>query len=124
MVVQYAKYMGIAIVLVGLLGLLLGEQRLLGVLNIDLAEDLVHLATGGLMAYAGFKMRDSATVRSVVGGLGVVYLLVLVAGIISPTLFGLLPSGYSVVDHLIHAVLGALGIAFGWFLKGAADART
>lgn len=47
MVRQYAKYMGIAIVLIGVVGLLLGEQSLLGVLNIDLGEDIVHLATGG-----------------------------------------------------------------------------
>ena len=121
MVLQYARYMGIAIVLIGVAGLLLGEQSLLGVLNIDLVEDIVHLATGGLMAYAGFQMRDHAAVRQVVGGLGVVYLLVVAAGVLSPTLFGLLPHGYSVVDHLIHLVLGALGVAFGWFLKGAAS---
>ena len=119
MVRQYAKYMGIAIVLIGVVGLLLGEQSLLGLLNIDLGEDIVHLATGGLMAYAGFQMRDSAAVRSVVGGLGIVYLLVVVLGVISPTLFGLLPSGYTVVDHLIHAALAAAGIAFGYLLKGA-----
>jgi hypothetical protein len=66
-------------------------------------------------------MRDSAAVRMVVGGLGVVYLLVVVLGVLSPTLFGLLPSGYSVVDHLIHAALAAAGIAFGWLLKGDAS---
>jgi len=113
---QYAQVVGVVIVLIGVGGLLLGEQSLLGVLNIDLVEDIVHLVTGGLMAYVGFAMRDTATVRNVVGGLGVVYLLVVVLGFISPTLFGLLPHGYSVVDHLIHLALGALGIAVGWFL--------
>ena len=116
MVRQYARVTGVVVILIGVAGLLLGEQSLLGVLNIDLMEDLVHLVTGGVLAYAGFAMRDSRVVRNVVGGLGVLYLLVLVLGVVSPTLFGLLPHGYSIVDHVIHLALGALSIAVGWFL--------
>ncbi|MDP9485554.1 MAG: hypothetical protein M3Q49_07150 [Actinomycetota bacterium] len=49
--------------------------------------------------------------RNVVGGLGVVYLLVGILGFIVPTLFGLLPSGYTIVDNLIHLAAGVLSIA-------------
>ncbi len=113
----YAKVVGVVIVLIGVGGLILGEQSLLGVLNIDIAEDIVHLVTGGLMAAVGFRGSDSA-VRSVVGGLGVVYLLVGVLGIFVPDMFGLLPSEYkTVLDNLIHLALGVLGIVFG-FLVG------
>ena len=35
----YAKVVGVVIVLIGVGGLILGEQSLLGVLNIDIAED-------------------------------------------------------------------------------------
>ncbi len=87
----YAKVVGVVIVLIGVGGLILGEQSLLGVLNIDIAEDIVHLVTGGLMAAVGFRGSDRA-VRSVVGGLGIVYLLVGVLGIFVPDMFGLLPS--------------------------------
>lgn len=48
--------------------------------------------------------------RNVVGGLGVVYLLVGILGFIVPTLFGLLPSGYTIVDNLIHLAAGVLSI--------------
>ena len=119
----YAKVVGVIIVLIGVGGLVLGEQSLLGVLNIDIAEDIVHLVTGGLMAVVGFRGSDSA-VRSVVGGLGIVYLIVGVLGIFVPGMFGLLPHEYeTVLDNLIHLALGVLGIAFGFFVGGRPASR-
>ncbi len=112
----YAKVVGVTIVLIGVGGVLLGEKSLFGVLNIDIAEDAVHLVTGGLMAAVGFRGSDKA-VRSVVGGLGVVYLLVGVLGFVVPDLFGLLPHEYkTVLDNLIHLSLGVLGITVGFFV--------
>jgi hypothetical protein len=119
----YAKVMGVVIVLIGVGGLVLGEKSLLGVLNIDIAEDIVHLVTGGLMAVVGFRGSDSA-VRSVVGGLGIVYLLVGVLGFMVPDMFGLLPNEYeTVLDNLIHLTLGVLGIAIGFFIGRPAGRR-
>ncbi len=108
--------------MIGVVGLLLGERSLLGVLNIDLLEDITHLVTGGLLAYVGFGQRDVGLARNVVGGLGVIYLLVGILGFIAPALFGLLPHGYSVVDNLIHLTAGVLSIAVA-FLQGGATAR-
>ena len=120
----YAKVVGLVVVLIGVGGLSLGEKSLLGVLNIDIAEDIVHLVSGGLMAAVGFRGSESA-VRSVVGGVGIVYLLVGVLGFIVPDMFGLLPSEYeTVLDNLIHLVLGALGVAFGFVVGGRPAGRT
>jgi len=119
----YAKVVGVIIVLIGVGGLVLGEQSLLGVLNIDIAEDIVHLVTGGLMAAVGFRGSHSA-VRLVVGGLGIVYLIVGVVGIFVPDMFGLLPSEYkTVLDNLIHLTLGVLGIVVGFFVGRRSDSR-
>ena len=96
--------------MIGVVGLVLGERSLLGVLNIDILEDITHLVTGGLLAYVGFGQRDVGLARSVVGGLGVIYLLVGILGFIAPVLFGLLPHGYTIVDNAIHLVLGILGL--------------
>jgi hypothetical protein len=111
MVRAYAGIVGISLILIGVVGLVLGERSLLGVLNIDILEDVTHLVTGGLLAYVGFGQRDEGLARSVVGGLGVIYLLVGILGFIAPGLFGLLPHGYTIVDNLIHLAAGVLSIA-------------
>ncbi len=76
MVRLYAKVVGVSVILIGVVGLLLGDKSLLGVLNIDLAEDGIHLLTGRLLAYAGFAARSLKVVRAIVGGIGVAYLVV------------------------------------------------
>jgi len=65
----YAKVVGASVILVGLAGLVLGDKSLFGVLNIDIAEDGIHLLTGGLIFYAGFA-RDLRVTRAIVGGIG------------------------------------------------------
>jgi hypothetical protein len=106
----YAQLVGVVLVLLGVIGLLLGEQRLFGLLNVDLLEDLIHLASGGLLIYAGLPRRNARFTRGVVGALGAIYLLIGVLGFIIPFLFGLLPHGYSGLDNLIHVALGILNL--------------
>jgi hypothetical protein len=118
MVRLYAKVVGVTVILIGVVGLLLGDKSLFGVLNIDLVEDGVHLLTGGLLAYAGFAAKDLKVVRAIVGGTGIAYLVLGVIAFAKPMLFGLIPSGYELVlDNLIHLTLGVLGIFVGFFLK-------
>ncbi len=117
----YAKVVGASVILIGLVGLVLGDKSLFGVLNIDLAEDVIHLLTGGLLLYAGFA-RDLRVSRAIVGGIGIAYLVIGLVSFSQPMLFGLVPSGYEVVlDNLIHLTLGVLGIVVGFFVG---DRRT
>ncbi|MBA3431383.1 MAG: DUF4383 domain-containing protein [Actinobacteria bacterium] len=108
---MYAKVVGVIVLLVGVVGLVVGdpEDGLLGLFNVDLAEDIVHLATGGLLAYVGFSGTNEA-VKTVVTVLGVVYLLVGLIGFFSPELFGLIPNEYNVADNILHLALGALAL--------------
>jgi hypothetical protein len=118
MVRLYAKIVGVTVILIGVVGLLLGEGSLFGVLNIDLVEDGIHLLTGGLLAYAGFAAKDLKVARAIVGGTGIAYLVLGVVAFARPMLFGLIPSGYVLVlDNIIHLTLGVLGIFVGFFLK-------
>jgi hypothetical protein len=89
----------------------LGDKVWLGILNVDIVEDIVHLATGGLLAYVGFSGMDLSAARGVVLALGVVYLLVGILGFFVPTMFGLIPNGYTVFDNLLHLALGGLSLA-------------
>jgi hypothetical protein len=112
----YATVTGASVVLIGIIGLLLGDQSLFGVLNIDLAEDAIHLVSGGALLAAGLLAQERV-VRSVVGVIGVVYLAVGLLAFATPRMFGLIPHGYeTVLDNLIHLTLGVLGIVIGFVL--------
>jgi len=52
-----------------------------------------------------------------------IYLVVGVVGFVAPSMFGLIPHGYTVFDDLLHLALGIIGIALGFF-GGAGAART
>jgi hypothetical protein len=120
----YAQIIGVVLLLVGVVGLVLGNQVWLGILNIDIVEDIVHLITGGLLAYVGFGRTDLAVTRTVVGVLGIIYLAVGVLGFVVPMLLGLIPHGYSLFDNLLHLALGVLSIALAWFVGGERTATT
>ncbi len=111
MVKRFAQILGVVLILIGIVGLVLGDRVWLGILNVDIVEDIVHLATGGLLAYVGFGRTDLSTARSVVLALGVIYLAVGILGFVVPTMFGLIPDGYTVFDNLLHLALGVLGLA-------------
>ncbi len=110
MIKRFAQILGVVLILVGLVGLVLGDKVWLGILNVDIVEDIVHLATGGLLAYVGFSGMDLSAARSVVLALGVIYLLVGILGFVAPTMFGLIPDGYTIFDDLLHLALGVLGL--------------
>ena len=111
MIKRFAQILGVVLILVGLVGLVLGDKVWVGILNVDIVEDIVHLATGGLLAYVGFSGMDLSTARSIVLALGVVYLLVGILGFVVPTMFGLIPNGYTIFDDLLHLALGGLSLA-------------
>ena len=106
----YARVVGPTVVLIGIVGLVLGNRPIGGALNIDLIEDLIHLSTGGLLILLGFSRIDDRLVRYAVGALGVVYLAVGAVSFLVPDLFGLIPHEYSGLDNAIHLALGLLGI--------------
>lgn len=107
----YAKIVGVVVLLAGIVGVIAGdpEDGLFGLFNIDIVEDIVHLTTGGLLAYVGFAGSNSA-VKTVVMAIGVAYLLVGVLGFVAPELFGLIPHEYSLADNILHLTLGALAL--------------
>ena len=107
----FAQVLGVVLILIGVVGALLGDGLLGGLLNIDFTEDMIHLLTGGILAYVGFG-RDEPNLRSiVVGAVGVLYVLVGILGFIFPPPYGsALISGYTVADNLVHLLLGALAL--------------
>ena len=83
----------------------------------------MHILTGAVLAYVGFGQADEGLARNVVGALGVIYLLVGVIGFIVPMLFGLIPSGYTLFDDLLHLGLGVLSLLVIAFALSGGGAR-
>lgn len=119
----YAQVVGVVLLLLGVLGLLLGDGLLLGLVNIDIVEDIIHLITGGLFAYVVFGQRDEGVARTVVLVVSVIYALVGLLGFVVPDMLGLLQHGYTVGDNLVHLALGILGLV-AVFALGRSGART
>jgi hypothetical protein len=119
----YARIIGVVLLAIGVVGLVLGNRVWLGLLNVDILEDVVHLITGGLLAYVGFGRMGLGLVRAVVGVLRIIYLGVGVLGFVVPSMFRLIPHGYTVFDNLLHLALGIISIALGFF-GGTGAART
>ena len=46
----YARIIGVVLIAVGIVGLVLGNRVWLGLLNVDIIEDVVHLIAGGVFA--------------------------------------------------------------------------
>ncbi len=118
---RFAQIFGLVYLLVGILGfippLLTGNipgvigpfsGLLLGLFAVNWLHNIAHIAIGaaGLASY-----RSAAGARSYAIGVGVLYLLLFVIGLILPTVFGLLPLNGP--DNILHLVSGAAALAIG-----------
>ncbi len=102
---SYAKWGGIILLVLGVVGLFASLP--LG-LNSDRLEDIIHIVAGALLTYAGTRGTD-AQAASWSKYFGIIFLVVGVVGFLSKNLFGLLPSGLSFLDNIVHLAYGAVG---------------
>jgi len=103
----YAKWGGIILLVLGVVGLVVGDS-FMG-LNTELIEDVIHIVAGALLAYAGIRGTDAQAV-SWSRIFGIVFLIVGIAGFFSRNMFGLLPGGLSVLDNIVHLAYGVVGL--------------
>ena len=119
---QAALWVGVVVLVVGLIGFvppLVPDGKVLGLFLVDPLHNVVHILTGALAIYAS-RSSEQAT-RTYFKVFGVVYALVTVLGFTTGTgLFGLLP--VNAADNLLHLVLAALFLYFGFGSKVAAKA--
>ncbi len=82
---------------------------------------MIHVASGLLLIFLGFKARESMAKTGVMV-LGIVYLLVAVLGFAAPDVIEELnPHGYSLLDNLIHLTTGVLAIAAAVMSRSSRD---
>lgn len=117
----------------GLAGIVLVGAGLLGFLNTPIVgeadnalvrtgtvHNIVHLLTGLVALYIAFGLKGEQA--NAVVGFGVLYVIILVAVIASPTLFGLFSVPANAAGHVIHAAVAVVSLAVGSMARGATSA--
>jgi hypothetical protein len=119
----WALIAGVTLVLVGILGFvpnpIVGAQA--GALApTDTLHNIVHLGTGLLALYIS-RQTGMALVNGVIG-FGVLYVVIFVAVVASPNLFGLFSIPANIVLHLIHIALAVVSLGAGFMARNEAPA--
>jgi hypothetical protein len=110
-----AMVAGAVLVLIGILGFVPGQEAILGLFEVNLLHNLVHLLSGAVLLGAAF-MNNGANARITLLVLGVVYAIVTVLGFVAPGLtHSLLGSEVATVgllyDNILHLLLAIVFIA-------------
>ena len=122
---SWSALAGIVLVAVGLIGFL--NTPLVGaapgaLVPTDGLHNVVHLATGVLALWIAFGLSGKTQVDALLG-FGVLYVVIFLAVLVSPTLFGLFSVPANMVIHVIHAALAAVSLAVAWMARSAQPAR-
>ena len=112
---------GLVLVAVGLLGFI--SNPLVGsasgaLVPTDGIHNLVHLLTGLLALYIAFGTKGETQVNGVIG-FGILYVVIFLAVLVSPNLFGIFSVSANLVLHVIHAALALVSLAIGYMSRGA-----
>ena len=117
---------GVVLVAVGLIGFI--DNPLVGdapnaLLATDTLHNIVHLSTGLVALYIAFGLRGVNQINGAIG-FGVLYVVIFLAVLVSPTLFGLFQVPANAVLHVIHAALALVSLAVGYMARNRATTST
>lgn len=105
----WAKVIGIILILVGIVGFFMNP--VLGVFDVNMAHNLVHLVTGIIFTWAGFTKGMAA--RKSNQWLGIIYVLVAIMGFLGFLGF-LSVGGGNDPDNYLHLAIGVVSVLIGW----------
>ena len=115
---------GIVLLAVGLLGfsnnpLVGGANALFPTGNV---HNVVHVLTGLVALYIAFIAKGADQINGVIG-FGILYVVIFVACLVSPNLFGLFDINVNVADHLLHAGVAVVSLGLGYVARTAAMSK-
>ncbi len=109
MVKLYARLTGVIMLIVGIFGFL--TDNLFGLIQFDSVHNMIHLLIAAFALYVGFAADNTSLPDLFAEVMGIVYVLLGVAGFMNPILFGLLgPLHLEPLENLLHLMLGLWGI--------------
>ena len=118
----WAALAGIVLVAVGLLGF--AQNPLVGgaLVPADARHNIVHLGTGLLALGIAFAMTGKSQVDGMFG-FGILYVVIFLAVVVSPTLFGLFWIPANAILHIIHVALAVVSLGVAYMARSAASVR-
>jgi hypothetical protein len=87
--------------------------HLLGLMNVDVIFDIWRAILAAALLYVGFVVKERHAVSNALLVVGVLYIGIGIAGILAPTLGGLLPSGLTGFDAAFHLITGGIATFIG-----------
>lgn len=121
---SWATLAGIVLVAAGLVGFLntpIAGDGAGAILAVDSVHNIVHILTGLVALGIAFGLRGEQQVNALIG-FGILYVIIFVAVLASPTLFGLFKVSASPAIHVVHAAVAVVSLAVGSMARGGASA--
>jgi hypothetical protein len=115
---------GIVLIAAGLLGFLntsIAGSDANALIRVDSVHNVVHIATGLLALWIAFGLKGEQQATATLG-FGILYVVIFVAVLVSPTLFGLFSAPANGAVHVIHAAVAVVSLAVGYLARGGASA--
>ena len=121
----WAILAGAVLVTVGLLGFV--QNPLVGsasgaLVPTEALHSIVHFGTGLLALGIAFAMTGKSQVDGMFG-FGILYVVIFLAVVVSPTLFGLFSIPANAILHIIHAALAVVSLGVAYMARSAAPVR-
>jgi hypothetical protein len=115
----WSALVGVVLVAAGLLGFL--NTGLIGtadsaLVRTDNVHNIVHLLTGAIALFIAFGLQGETQANAVIG-FGLLYTVIFIAVLVSPTLFGIFSVPSNAAVHVIHVAVAAVSIVVGWMAK-------
>jgi hypothetical protein len=106
----YALMLGIVLGSHGLVGLFIEGEHLLAILNVDILIDVVYLLMALLLFFVALTDSSPGTIRGALFLVGAGLLVIGGFGLLDDTVFGLLPTGLTLVDFFLLFGAGAISV--------------
>jgi hypothetical protein len=123
-VMGWSALAGIVLVAAGLLGFLntsIAGDGANAILAVDSVHNIVHIATGLVALYIAFGLKGDQQVSALLG-FGILYVIILVAVLVSPNLFGLFKVSANTAIHVVHAAVAVVSLAIGYMARSGSSA--
>jgi hypothetical protein len=109
----YAVMLGVLLASHAFVGWFIEGERMLGVLNVDIFNDIVYTLCAVALLFVGSTHTPVKAIQGVLLLVGALFVLMGIGGTIDEHLGGLLPSGTTIIDHLLLFGTGGTALLLG-----------